>query len=90
MAIISAGRVLLLAEPARAVQELEGRIWRKAVAREELAAHEAELSVISTRLVAGKKVIHVLADERPGPGFEPARSDLEDVYFATLKASRAA
>jgi hypothetical protein len=34
--------------------------------------------------------VHVLADTDPGEGFELARAGLEDVYFATLAASRVA
>jgi ABC-2 type transport system ATP-binding protein len=29
-------------------------------------------------------VVHVYADSAPGPGFEPAEPDLEDVYFCTM------
>jgi hypothetical protein len=32
-------------------------------------------------------LVHVLAEERPGPGFEAAAPDLEDVYFSTINAS---
>jgi len=32
----------------------------------------------------------VLADSRPGDGFEAAPGGLEDVYFSTLSASRRA
>jgi ABC-2 type transport system ATP-binding protein len=40
--------------------------------------------VISTRLRAGRTLIHVYADGDPGMGFEPAQASLEDVYFATI------
>jgi hypothetical protein len=33
-------------------------------------------------------VIHVLADQRPGAGFELMQGGLEDVYFSTLAVSR--
>jgi len=46
--------------------------------------------VISTRLREGRTVIHVTADARPGPEFEPVEAILEDVYFATLAAHRRA
>lgn len=35
-------------------------------------------------------MIHVLADARPGAGFDPVQGGLEDVYFSTLSASRRA
>ncbi|HYF22771.1 MAG TPA: ABC transporter ATP-binding protein, partial [Caulobacteraceae bacterium] len=50
----------------------------------------ASHQVISTRLFAGRTVIHVLSDNHPGDGFEPVTGGLEDVYFSTLSASRRA
>jgi hypothetical protein len=40
--------------------------------------------VISTKLYAGRTVVHVYCDSKPGPGFEPAKPDLEDVYFSAV------
>ena len=42
LAIIDRGEILLEAEPARAIGELRGRIWRRSVSREELPALETE------------------------------------------------
>src|SRR3712207_2484064 len=42
MAIIDHGEILLEAEPLRAVDALRGRIWRRVVARDALAAIERE------------------------------------------------
>jgi ABC-type multidrug transport system ATPase subunit len=84
MAIISRGRVLLHGEPAALVARLEGRVWRKTVGRSEVAGYQESMPVLSTRLAAGRTVVHVLGDQPPGDGFEPAEPDLEHVYFATL------
>jgi ABC-type multidrug transport system ATPase subunit len=84
MAIIDRGEILLEAEPLRAVDELKGRIWRSVVEKSALAEVEREHPVISTKLLAGRTVVHVYRDARPGPGFEPAEPDLEDVYFSTM------
>jgi ABC-type multidrug transport system ATPase subunit len=84
MAIIDRGRILLEAEPLAAVAALQGRIWRRVIARDALAAVEAEHAVISTRLLAGRTVVHVHADAHPGAGFEAVEADLEDVYFSTM------
>jgi hypothetical protein len=43
------------------------------------------MPVLSTRLTAGRTVVHVLSDRSPDDGFEPAEPDLEHVYFATLR-----
>lgn len=84
MAIIDRGEILLEAEPLRAVDELRGRIWRRVVAKDELPALEREHAVISTRLLAGRRVMYIYSDTTPGPSFEPAEPDLEDVYFSTM------
>jgi ABC-type multidrug transport system ATPase subunit len=87
MAIISQGRVLAEGDPMQALSDVEGKIWRRKVAKSELAAVEQEHAVISTKLVAGKTVVHVFAEEQPG-GFEPVPASLEDVYFSTLERAR--
>jgi len=85
MAIIDKGEILLEAEPARAVEELQGRIWRSVISAEALPELEREHAVISTKLYAGRTVAHVYCDSTPGPGFEPAKPDLEDVYFSVIR-----
>ncbi len=84
MAIIDRGEILLEAEPLRAVDELRGRIWRRTVSRAELPTLETELRVISTKLLAGRTIVHVIAETLPGPGFEPVEPHLEDVYFSVM------
>ena len=87
MAIISGGRVLLEGEPAQALESLRGKIWKKVVGKGELAALESEHAVISTRLVAGRTVVHVYSDDQPA-AFEPVQTSLEDVYFSTLHTAK--
>jgi ABC-2 type transport system ATP-binding protein len=84
MAVIDRGEILLEAEPLRAVEELQGRIWRRVIAKEDLADVEREQAVISTKLLAGRTVVHVHADGSPGSGFEPVEPTLADVYFSTM------
>jgi ABC-type multidrug transport system ATPase subunit len=84
MAIINRGEILLKAEPLRAIDQLRGRIWRRVVARSELAGVEAEFPVISTKLLSGRSVVHVYGEVQPGPGFDAVEPDLEDVYFSTM------
>ncbi len=86
MAIIDRGEILLEAEPLRAVDDIRGRIWRRVIAKNELADVEREHAVISTKLLGGRTVVHVYSETTPGAGFEPAEPDLEDVYFSTLRA----
>ena len=84
MAIIDQGEILLEGEPVRAVNELRGRIWRRIVSKTELAGIERDHAVISTKLLAGRTVVHVYDVDSPGAGFEPAEPGLEDVYFSAM------
>jgi ABC-type multidrug transport system ATPase subunit len=84
MAIIDRGEILLEAEPLGAIEEMRGKIWRSVIEKSALAEMEREHAVISTKLLAGRTVVHVYADAVPGPGFQPAEPDLEDVYFSTM------
>jgi ABC-type multidrug transport system ATPase subunit len=88
MAVLAGGKIQLEGAPAHLMEQLNGRVWKKTIDKEALEENRARHEVISTRLFAGKTVIHVLADSRPGEGFEPAPGGLEDVYFSTLSASR--
>jgi ABC-2 type transport system ATP-binding protein len=84
MAIIDKGEILLETEPQRAVDDLQGRIWRRVISTDALPALEREHAVISTKLLAGRTVVHVYSDSSPGVDFEPVKPDLEDVYFSTM------
>jgi ABC-type multidrug transport system ATPase subunit len=90
MAIICDGRIVRQGEPAALTMELSGRIWTKAIERPELEACRARHQVISTRLFAGRTLVHVLADGDPGDGFTAYDGGLEDVYFSTLYSARRA
>ncbi|HEX2642448.1 MAG TPA: ABC transporter ATP-binding protein [Thermoanaerobaculia bacterium] len=89
MAIINKGQVLLTGAPREVIDRVQGAIWRKLIGKGELAAHEEQFQVISTRLFAGNTMIRVFSPENPGTGFEQVTADLEDVYFHTLRQSRA-
>jgi ABC-type multidrug transport system ATPase subunit len=83
-AVISKGSVLLTGEPASAVQQLRGRIWRRVIDRGDLGSVQSTLPVISTRLQSGRTVVRAYADSAPGNGFEAVDPDLEDVYFSAV------
>jgi ABC-2 type transport system ATP-binding protein len=84
MAILGAGRILLEGEPQALVEELDGRLWERAVDENELDAVREVNEVVSTQLRAGRTMVRVLADRSPGTSFGLAEPSLEDVYFATL------
>jgi ABC-type multidrug transport system ATPase subunit len=84
MAIINKGHVLLCGEPARLIEGIEGRIWARFVTKQDLPAFQKRHTVISTRLLTGRPLVHVYAERDPGDEFEPIHPTLEDVYFATI------
>jgi ABC-type multidrug transport system ATPase subunit len=88
MAIIANGRIVQTGAPLDLIASMAGRVWRKTIAKSELEAYRREHEVISTRLLGGRTVIHVLANARPGAEFEAVQGGLEDVYFSTLAGSR--
>jgi ABC-2 type transport system ATP-binding protein len=85
MAIIHEGQVRFAGTPQAAETELEGRVWQKSITKDELATYRDRLSVISTKLVAGRPLIHVRSDTDPGDGFTAVAPDLEDVFFAKIQ-----
>ncbi|MBU6165042.1 MAG: ABC transporter ATP-binding protein [Alphaproteobacteria bacterium] len=88
MAVLAAGRIQLEGAPLDLIERARGSVWAKTIARDELEATKAAHEVISTRLFAGRTIIHILSDSDPGAGFTPVEGGLEDVYFATLARSR--
>src|SRR5689334_19596513 len=89
MAIISQGRVLAEGEPSQRIANVDGKIWRRVIGKGELPRLQNGHAVISTRLAAGKTVVHVFSEERPA-GFEAVQPSLEDVYFSALHLAEAA
>jgi len=90
MAVLAAGRIQLEGAPLELIDRTRGNVWAKTIARDELETVRQTHDVISTRLFAGRTIVHVLADHDPGDGFRPADGGLEDVYFSTLARSRRA
>ena len=84
LAIINKGEILLEAQPLQAVKELERKIWRRIIEKDKLPELERDYSVISTRLLSGRTLVHIFSHEIPGNGFELVEPDLEDVYFSTM------
>ena len=90
MAVLADGRVQVEGSPQELIHSTRGRIWRKFVDRAELARVRERYEVLSTRLFAGRTVVHILADSDPGDGFTSVEAGLQDVYFSTLVQSRRA
>ena len=84
MAIINKGRILLEAEPLRAVETMQGRVWERVVTKDELPSIEREHDLLSTKLLAGRTVVRVRSEAQPSPAFRAVEPDLQDVYFSAI------
>ena len=89
MAVLANGRVQLEGSPTELIASSRGKVWKKTIDHSELDEYQQSHEIISTRLFAGKTIIHVYSDTRPN-GFEPVEGGLEDVYFSTLATLRRA
>ena len=85
MAIIHHGQLLFAGSPDAAEAELAGRVWEKSIEKNALDGYRDRLPVISTKLVAGRPLIHVYSVEDPGDGFQAVEPDLEDVFFTKIQ-----
>lgn len=84
MAIIHLGKVLYAGAPFAAEQKLEGKIWAKSIDKSQLALHQEKYRIISTKLVAGRPLIHVYSETTIHDDFQQVEPDLEDVFFSSL------
>lgn len=84
MVIMNSGQILLEGSPSSTVDAIRGKIWKKAISKDELTAYKKEMRVISQHVSEGRLIIHVMADAMPGAGFEATDASLEDVYFSTI------
>jgi ABC-type multidrug transport system ATPase subunit len=84
MAIIHQGRVLFAGVPEDAVSELSGKIWQKSIQKPDMKECAERFRVISSKLIAGRPLIHVYSSDPPGDGFQPVPADLEDVFFSRI------
>ncbi|WP_020402340.1 ABC transporter ATP-binding protein [Gracilimonas tropica] len=87
MGVLDCGQLVVHGSPAKLVETLEGKIWRKTISAGDLSHYRKEHKVISTRLIAGKTQIHVKAESSPGNDFEAVTPTLEDYYFSMVSNS---
>jgi len=84
MAIMNAGAILATGKPTEFIEELKGKLWQKAIQKQELADFENEFQIVSKQYTMGRLSITILSDTRPPKGFEPLDPNLEDVYFSAV------
>ncbi|PZX52674.1 ABC transporter ATP-binding protein [Algoriphagus chordae] len=84
MAIICQGEVLMQCKPKEGIATVQGKIYKKAINKDELDSYRNDYQVISTKLIEGRLSLRIQADTDPGNGFEATPADLEDVYFSNI------
>jgi ABC-type multidrug transport system ATPase subunit len=84
MAVMANGKLILQGKPSELIEKLDGKIWRKAIDKVELAQYSSIFNVISTKVISGKLHVFVLADQLPAVGFKSVYPGLEEVYFSSL------
>lgn len=85
MAIMNQGKILLRTSPSAAVKEIEGKIWKKVVNRDDIEQLSQQYQVLSTSYNPDNTLnLKVYSHDRPGDGFESVHPELEEVYFTYL------
>jgi ABC-type multidrug transport system ATPase subunit len=84
MAVINKGEILLETEPSKAIENLQGKVWRKVIHKNDIPTIEQEHLLLSTKLLSGRRVVHIYSEGFPGGDFEPIPPHLEDVYFHAI------
>jgi ABC-type multidrug transport system ATPase subunit len=84
VAVLAGGRLLAEGAPAALARALDGSVWQgPAVAASPCGR------LLSRRLIGGRRIARVLAEDQPGSDFAPVPSTLEDAYFAVLPRATA-
>lgn len=84
MAILDKGKVLFSGNTDDALQQIKGKVWERKVDKAELSKFQSDYSIISSKLVGGKPLIHAFSETDLDNGFIRAEENLEDVFFANL------
>lgn len=84
MAVIHEGELRFAGSPKQAEEELAGRVWEKSLTKSELEEVKQNYHVLSSKLVAGRPLVHVFSEQDPGEGFVQINPDLEDVFFSKI------
>ena len=84
MAIINKGQLIYAGKPDEAIEELRGIVWEKVIEKSEIAQYEANYNIISSRLISGRPLIHIISPDNPHHDFIKVEADLEDVFFTKV------
>jgi ABC-2 type transport system ATP-binding protein len=82
MAIIRQGEIIAAGAPREAIKQITGSIWEGLLTREQVAALNPSLKIVSSHVSEGRVRLRVYArEEQPGLDFRMVTPSLEDYYF---------
>lgn len=84
MVIMNKGQILYSGTPKEAREKIQGKIWQKAIHKEDLSECKSKFEVISQHNSEGKMIIRVFSETPPDETFSATESGLEDLYFSTI------
>ncbi|WP_028296644.1 ABC transporter ATP-binding protein [Olivibacter sitiensis] len=85
MVVMNKGTIQFNGTPSQAIDTVNGHIWKKTIAKEELPDYKKAYHVISSHVSEGNLNIHVHHTESlENEGFMAVQASLEDVYFSTI------
>ncbi|WP_111707759.1 ABC transporter ATP-binding protein [Lutibacter citreus] len=87
MAVMNSGQIVYQGTPQNAIDDLDGKVFQRIVAREDLETYANNYSIISNKMVGGQPLIHVFSETNPENGFELVNPSLEDVFFSRINTS---
>ncbi|MFT6708217.1 MAG: ABC-2 type transport system ATP-binding protein, partial [Flavobacteriales bacterium] len=64
--------------------DLEHKIYQKAIEKQEMENYQSQYEIVSTKLVSGKPLVHIYSESDPGNGFQQIEANLEDVFFTKI------
>jgi len=87
MAIMNLGQIVYHGSPQNAIDELDGKVYKKMVNHKELQEYAGNYSVISNKMIGGRPLIHVYSESTINDGFELVKPNLEDFFFSKINTS---
>lgn len=87
MAIINGGELHYSGEPLAAIAAMQGKVWKKIIAKDELERYTAKHRSLSSKLYVGQLALRIYSEGDPGDDFICTEPHLEDVYFYYIGSS---
>lgn len=86
MAIIDKGQLLFVGEPGKALEMMNGKVWKKIIEKKDLPQIKEQYHLLTSKLFIGKTEVRVFSEQTLNDGFILTEPNLEDVYFNNIIA----